>query len=153
MLRSHHGIYNGSEVVDVWEGLDTQDDIVICSFLQDGCVFWRSNDCVDQKGSASTIEMEHGGASGENIPCRGLKRSLPNVPDLKEIPYCDTCSKPFFHTSVTSQALVACSLHDRKADTAFPPTEHTFIISSLSSMLRAYYGRMCRSCPNSENPN
>lgn len=41
------------------------------------------------------------------------------------MPYCDTESNPDFHTSVTSQAFVACSLQERKADTAFPPTtEH-----------------------------
>lgn len=43
------------------------------------------------------------------------------------MPYCATESKPDFHTKVTSQALVACSLHDRKADTALPPTTHEVI--------------------------
>ena len=43
------------------------------------------------------------------------------------MPYCDTCSKPDFQTSVTSHAFVACSLHERKAETAFPPTAHTEI--------------------------
>ena len=41
---------------------------------------------------------------------------------LNDIPYCDTASKPDFQTSVTSQAFVACSRHERNADTAFPPT-------------------------------
>lgn len=50
-----------------------------------------------------------------------------------EMPYWDTCSYPDFQTSVTSQALVAWSRHERKADTVFPPTEHT-LISSLSSV-------------------
>jgi hypothetical protein len=49
-----------------------------------------------------------------------------DVVDVKtyrnEIPYCDTMSKLDFHTSVTSQAFVADSLHDRKAETALPPT-------------------------------
>lgn len=53
-----------------------------------------------------------------------------------EMPYCETCSKPDFHTSVTSQALLAWRRHDRKAETAFPPTEHT-LISSLSSVAPA----------------
>lgn len=53
-----------------------------------------------------------------------------------EMPYWDTCSYPDFHTSVTSQALVAWSRHERKAETAFPPTEHT-LISSLSSVVSA----------------
>jgi hypothetical protein len=59
--------------------------------------------------------------------------------DLNEMPYCDTFSKPDFQTSVTSQALVACRRHDRKADTAFPPTEHTLTVrsSSISDILRA----------------
>lgn len=39
-----------------------------------------------------------------------------------DIPYCDTESNPDFQTSVTSHAFVACSLHERKAETAFPPT-------------------------------
>jgi len=39
-----------------------------------------------------------------------------------EIPYCETVSKLDFQTSVTSQALVADNLHDRKAETALPPT-------------------------------
>ena len=42
---------------------------------------------------------------------------------LNEMPYCDTDSNPDFQTSVTSQALVACSLHDKNAETEFPPTE------------------------------
>ena len=46
---------------------------------------------------------------------------------LKDIPYCATLSKPFFQTSVTSQAFVAWSLHDKKADTAFPPTAQAFV--------------------------
>lgn len=63
------------------------------------------------------------------LPCRGLKRSLPNLLDLKEMPYCDTASKPLFHTSVTSQAFVAESRHERKAETALPPTAHTLCVS------------------------
>jgi hypothetical protein len=39
-----------------------------------------------------------------------------------EMPYWCTCSKPFFHTSVTSQAWVADRRHDKKAETALPPT-------------------------------
>lgn len=53
-----------------------------------------------------------------------------------EIPYWETCSYPDFQTSVTSQALVAWRRQERKADTAFPPTEHT-LISSLSSVAPA----------------
>jgi hypothetical protein len=41
---------------------------------------------------------------------------------LKEMPYWATLSYPDFHTSVTSQAFVACSRHDKKAETALPPT-------------------------------
>lgn len=41
---------------------------------------------------------------------------------LKEMPYWATLSKPDFHTRVTSQALVAWRRHERKAETAFPPT-------------------------------
>lgn len=48
------------------------------------------------------------------------------------MPYWETCSNPDFHTSVTSQALVAWSRQDRKADTGFPPTEITFISSQLA---------------------
>ncbi len=40
----------------------------------------------------------------------------------KDIPYCETVSNPDFHTRVTSQALVAWSLQERKAETALPPT-------------------------------
>ena len=53
---------------------------------------------------------------------------------LNEMPYCDTESKPLFHTSVTSQALVAERRHDKKAETALPPTAHTFCVSLSSSM-------------------
>lgn len=48
-----------------------------------------------------------------------------------EIPYCETDSKPFFQTKVTSQAFVACSLQERNAETALPPTMHGTI--SLNS--------------------
>ena len=90
------------------------------------------------------------------IPWRGLNRSLPNTGDLdneksagwarmettskpylKDIPYCDTCSYPVFHTRVTSQAFVAWSLQDKKAETGFPPTVTTFI-SSLSSIFGGF---------------
>lgn len=96
-----------------------------------------------------------------NVPRRGLNRSLPKDADLgtaisirerrralkpshallqdptylNEMPYCATCSYPDFQTRVTSQALVACNLHDRKAETAFPPTRIIFI-SSISAMAR-----------------
>lgn len=40
-----------------------------------------------------------------------------------EMPYCATCSKPDFHTNVTSQEFVAWRRQERKADTALPPTE------------------------------
>ena len=53
--------------------------------------------------------------------------------NLKEMPYCDTASKPLFQTSVTSHALVADSLQERKAETALPPTVHAWI--SLSSFI------------------
>ncbi len=48
---------------------------------------------------------------------------------LKDIPYCETASKPDFQTSVTSQAFVACSLHDRNAETALPPTTQYMFLS------------------------
>lgn len=41
---------------------------------------------------------------------------------LNEMPYWATLSKPDFHTRVTSQAFVACNRHDKKAETALPPT-------------------------------
>jgi hypothetical protein len=44
---------------------------------------------------------------------------------LNETPYCDTASKPDFQTKVTSQEVVACSRHERKAEIALPPTAHT----------------------------
>jgi len=52
---------------------------------------------------------------------------------LNDMPYCDTASKPLFQTSVTSQALVAESRQERKAETALPPTEHTRCVSASSS--------------------
>ena len=60
---------------------------------------------------------------------------------LKEIPYWYTASKPDFQTRVTSQALVAWSLQERKADTAFPPTEH-ILISSRSAIIRSGCNKM-----------
>jgi len=83
------------------------------------------------------------------LPCLGLKRSLPNLldlchvleslllpcafamPYLKDMPYCETDSKPLFHTSVTSQALVADKRQERKADTEFPPTTNHVCVSSV----------------------
>lgn len=59
---------------------------------------------------------------------------------LNDIPYCDTCSKPVFQTRVTSQALVACNRHDKKAETGFPPTTTTFISSYSSDMIRSPNG-------------
>lgn len=46
---------------------------------------------------------------------------------LKETPYCATVSYPDFHTSVTSQELVAWSLQERNAETALPPTIRAFV--------------------------
>ena len=101
------------------------------------------------------------------LPCRGLKRSLPNAEDLeiyirfalrgdrsrvkatylKEMPYCETASYPDFQTSVTSQAFVAWSLQDRNAETAFPPTEQ-ILISNGSSIVVYYISRVCGSASN-----
>lgn len=89
-----------------------------------------------------------------SIPRRGLNLSLPYVGDLgilvyiavgkrrgpaakwtylNVMPYCATCSYPDFQTSVTSQALVACRRHVKKAETGLPPTTDTRI-SSKSAM-------------------
>ena len=75
-----------------------------------------------------------------DVPAWGLKRSLPYSWDLQRVsglygvrlrwataylndmPYWATLSYPDFQTRVTSQAFVACSRHDRKAETALPPT-------------------------------
>ena len=48
---------------------------------------------------------------------------------LNEMPYCETPSKPLFHTSVTSQAFVADNRHERKAETALPPTTQIVRVS------------------------
>jgi hypothetical protein len=53
------------------------------------------------------------------------------------MPYWWTASKPDFHTRVTSQAFVAWSRHERKAETAFPPTIHVFISGLLSIVMSA----------------
>jgi len=99
----------------------------------------------------------------DDVPCRGLNLSLPKTGDLwfrtseaggrrsraegpthlKEMPYWATWSKPDFHTRVTSQALVAWSRHDRKADTAFPPTEATFISSKSSMVMKRAIADAC----------
>ena len=50
---------------------------------------------------------------------------------LKDIPYWATCGKLAFQTRVTSQALVACNRHDRKAETALPPTKQYRLSSRL----------------------
>lgn len=44
---------------------------------------------------------------------------------LKDMPYCETASYPDFQTNVTSQALVAWSRHDKKAEMGLPPTTMT----------------------------
>lgn len=46
---------------------------------------------------------------------------------LKETPYCETASKPCFHTKVTSQEVVAWSRQDRNAEIALPPTKQYFV--------------------------
>jgi hypothetical protein len=51
--------------------------------------------------------------------CRSIRAT-----HLKEMPYWATLSNPFFHTSVTSQAFVAWSRQDRKAEVPLPPTVH-----------------------------
>lgn len=71
---------------------------------------------------------------------------------LKDIPYCDTWSKPVFHTSVTSQAFVAWSRHDKKAETGFPPTTITFI-SSSSDMSGCAGEDACKAGPSSLKKN
>ena len=48
---------------------------------------------------------------------------------LNEMPYCETVSKPLFHTSVTSQALVADNRQERKAETELPPTRSALVVS------------------------
>lgn len=55
---------------------------------------------------------------------------------LNESPYCATDSNPFFQTRVTSQAFVAESLHDKKAETELPPTAMT-LVSCWSPILRS----------------
>lgn len=94
-------------------------------------------------------------SGGRNsVPCRGLKRSLPNLLDLgsgsvapliplgetrstylNDTPYWLTASYPLFHTSVTSQALVADKRQDKKAETALPPTTSTRVVSLLIRLL------------------
>lgn len=66
---------------------------------------------------------------------------------LNEMPYCATCSNPDFQTRVTSQALVACNLHERKAETALPPTIRIFI-SSMSAIARRSVTDACAPHPN-----
>lgn len=65
------------------------------------------------------IAKELGSATSISSSSQILRISLSY---RKEIPYCATASYPDFQTSVTSQALVACSLQERKAETALPPT-------------------------------
>ena len=57
------------------------------------------------------------------------------------MPYCETASKPDFHTSVTSQAFVACRRQERKAETALPPTrarrqQNSALVPGLASIAR-----------------
>jgi hypothetical protein len=53
---------------------------------------------------------------------RGQGKSAGMRAYLNDMPYWATLSYPDFHTRVTSQAFVACSRHDKKAETALPPT-------------------------------
>lgn len=72
------------------------------------------------------------GSAGRISSCSGNFRG--NCRHRNEMPYCDTASKPDFQTSVTSQALVACNLQERKAETAFPPTARNRVSLSCLGM-------------------
>lgn len=54
---------------------------------------------------------------------------------LKDIPYWATASYPDFQTSVTSQALVAWSLHERNAEIWFPPTDRIRSLGGLGAIV------------------
>ena len=49
-------------------------------------------------------------------PCPSMRVGGKSSTYLKDIPYWATASYPDFQTSVTSQALVAWSLHERNAE-------------------------------------
>lgn len=68
----------------------------------------------------------------DTIPLSFILPSLSTY--LNDMPYCETFSKLLFQTNVTSQAFVADSRHERKAETEFPPTTQICCISSSSAM-------------------
>ena len=68
------------------------------------------------------IAKEFGPVTSIRLPVLCMGGDGKGIAYLNEIPYCETESNPDFQTNVTSQALVACSRHERKADTALPPT-------------------------------
>lgn len=54
---------------------------------------------------------------------------------LKETPYCETASKPCFHTSVTSQEVVAWRRQDRNAEIALPPTKQDLVSRPMMDVI------------------
>ena len=83
------------------------------------------------------------------------------------MPYCETWSKPPFQTKVTSQAFVACSLHERNAETyhdhssqfllpssyksdveltALPPTDKILNLGGDGAMVEATERGRCSEC-------
>lgn len=60
--------------------------------------------------------------------CLRARKHVELLAYLNVTPNCDIASKLDFHTRVTSQAFVAWSRQERKADIALPPTTRKLVL-------------------------
>jgi hypothetical protein len=119
-------------IVYIWESFYAEKDIVERLLGRMGGIFRSSDDCEGISGTAvasyanihTSVRLESLVAverrSGNLLAT--AQHGLSCATHLNEMPYWATLSYPDFHTRVTSQAFVACSRQDKKADTALPPT-------------------------------
>lgn len=148
VLWRDNGLDDASQVVDIGEGLYAEQNVVERGARGAGSLFRGAHDC--RTGSVGSWRKAGWLASSRTMsglkalvakPGRSVTVSamagspMGSLPYLNEMPYCETASKLLFQTSVTSHALVADKRQERKAETAFPPTTHTRVSSSSSSVV------------------
>lgn len=78
MLGGNDGLYDCGQVVYVGESLHTEEDIVEGALIATASIFWCADHCSTALAEILFIEVE------KSAPFRGLKRSFPNVADLRK---------------------------------------------------------------------
>jgi len=136
VLGRNDGFDNVGDVVYVGKGLYAEEDIIERLLGSMGGVFRCSDHCGRGWSAVGSTRVQVGirtsvglkplvaveSGSAWTVSKREASAAAAVAGYLKVMPYWATLSKPDFQTRVTSQALVACRRHDRKAETAFPPT-------------------------------